>query len=42
MNEQPVLGSISPLIPAGNDFEVAVLSYQQQLGFITFPTAGEP
>jgi uncharacterized glyoxalase superfamily protein PhnB len=42
MNEQPVLGNISPLIPAGGDMEKAIAFYEQQLGFTTIHKEGNP
>lgn len=42
MNQQPVLGNISPFIPAGSDVEVAIAFYEQQLGFTTLYKEGDP
>jgi predicted enzyme related to lactoylglutathione lyase len=33
--KQPILGKISPIIPAGSDMEKALSFYEQQLGFTT-------
>ena len=42
MNQQePVLGNISPLIPAGGDVEVAIAFYEK-LGFTTIHKEGNP
>jgi uncharacterized glyoxalase superfamily protein PhnB len=42
MNQQPVLKSITPLIPAGGDIEKSIAFYEQQLGFTTIYTEGNP
>lgn len=42
MHKQPVLGNISPLIPAGSDLEKAIAFYEQQLGFTTIHKEGDP
>lgn len=42
MHKQPVLGNISPLIPAGDDMEKAIAFYEQQLGFKTIHKEGDP
>ncbi|HEY9667706.1 MAG TPA: glyoxalase superfamily protein [Coleofasciculaceae cyanobacterium] len=42
MNNPPVLGNISPLIPAGDDVEKAIAFYEQQLGFTTIHKEGNP
>ena len=42
MDKQPVLGNISPLIPAGSDVEKAIAFYEQQLGFTTIHKEGDP
>jgi predicted enzyme related to lactoylglutathione lyase len=42
MNNPPVLGNISPLIPAGNDMEKAIAFYEQQLGFTAIHKEGNP
>ena len=42
MNNPPVLGNISPLIPAGNDIEKAIAFYEQQLGFTAIHKEGNP
>lgn len=41
MNQQPVLGNISPLIPAGSDVEVAIAFYEK-LGFTTIFKEANP
>ncbi|MBW4569657.1 MAG: VOC family protein [Tolypothrix carrinoi HA7290-LM1] len=40
--KQPILGKISPIIPAGSDMEKAIAFYEQQLGFTTIYQEGEP
>jgi uncharacterized glyoxalase superfamily protein PhnB len=42
MNQPPILGNISPLIPAGNDLEGAIAFYEQKLGFKCVHTEGDP
>ncbi|MDF5722054.1 MAG: glyoxalase superfamily protein [Rhizonema sp. PD37] len=42
MNEQPVLGNVCPIIPAGDDIEKAIAFYEQQLGFTTIHQEGKP
>ena len=42
MPNTPVLGNLSPLIPAGRDVEATLAFYVQQLGFTTRYTQGEP
>lgn len=42
MNQPPQIGSISPLIPAGDDLEKAIEFYEQKLGFITIHQEGNP
>jgi len=42
MSNTPVLGNLSPLIPAGSDVEVSLAFYEQQLGFTTRYTQGKP
>jgi predicted enzyme related to lactoylglutathione lyase len=42
MNNPPVLGNISPLIPTGNDIEKAIAFYEQQLGFTAIHKEGNP
>jgi predicted enzyme related to lactoylglutathione lyase len=42
MNNPPVLGNISPLIPAGDDMEKAIAFYEQQLGFTAIHKEGNP
>jgi len=41
MNKQPIIGNISPLIPAGNDVEQSIIFYEK-LGFITIHKEGNP
>jgi catechol 2,3-dioxygenase-like lactoylglutathione lyase family enzyme len=42
MSERPVLGHLSPLIPAGSDVDATIAFYEQQLGFTTVHKEGEP
>jgi hypothetical protein len=35
MRDRPVLGNLSPLIPAGDDVEATLAFYARQLGFTT-------
>ena len=42
MNNPPVLGNISPLIPAGDDMEKAIAFYEQKLGFTAIHKEGNP
>lgn len=42
MNNPPQIGSISPLIPAGDDLEKAIEFYEQKLGFTTIHKEGDP
>lgn len=42
MNDRPQIGSISPLIPAGDDLEKAIEFYEQKLGFTTIHQEGNP
>jgi uncharacterized glyoxalase superfamily protein PhnB len=42
MPNLPVLGNLSPLIPAGSDVDATIAFYVQQLGFTTRFTQGEP
>ena len=42
MNQTPVLQSISPLIPGGNDLKTTVAFYEQQLGFQCIHQEGAP
>jgi hypothetical protein len=42
MPHTPVLGNLSPLIPAGSDVDTTLAFYVQQLGFTTRYTQGEP
>ncbi|MFB2893743.1 glyoxalase superfamily protein [Aerosakkonemataceae cyanobacterium BLCC-F50] len=42
MNNPPQIGSISPLIPAGDDLEKAIEFYEQKLGFTTIFREGDP
>ncbi|NJM67504.1 MAG: VOC family protein [Acaryochloris sp. RU_4_1] len=38
----PKLGSISPLVPAGEDLEASIAFYEQKLGFTTIHREGDP
>ena len=40
--KQPILGKVSPIIPAGSDMEKAIAFYEQQLGFTTIYQEGDP
>src|SRR5712691_10277318 len=42
MPNTPVLGNLSPLIPAGSDVEATLAFYVQRLGLTTRYTQGEP
>jgi len=42
MPTTPVLGNLSPLIPAGSDVDATLACYVQKLGFTTWYTQGEP
>ena len=42
MPNTPVLGNLSPLIPAGSDVDATLAFYVQKLGFTTRYTQGEP
>ena len=42
MPTAPVLGKLSPLIPAGSDVEASLAFYVQHLGFTTKYKQGEP
>jgi uncharacterized glyoxalase superfamily protein PhnB len=42
MNNPPVLGNISPIIPAGSNMEKAIEFYEQKLGFTTIYQEDEP
>lgn len=42
MNKPPQIGSISPLIPAGDDLEKSIEFYEQKLGFTTIYKEGNP
>lgn len=42
MNNRPQIGSISPLIPAGDNVEKAIEFYEQKLGFIAIHQEGNP
>jgi hypothetical protein len=42
MPRTPVLGNLSPLIPAGSDVDATLAFYAQKLGFTTRFTQGEP
>ena len=38
----PVLGNLSPLMPAGSDVDATLAFYEQKLGFTTKYTQGKP
>ncbi|VEP17985.1 Bleomycin resistance family protein [Hyella patelloides LEGE 07179] len=42
MNQTPVLQSISPLIPGGDDLKATVAFYEQKLGFKCIHKEGDP
>ena len=42
MHNTPVLGNLSPLIPAGSDVDATLTFYTQKLGFTTINTVGDP
>jgi uncharacterized glyoxalase superfamily protein PhnB len=42
MSNRITLGNISPMIPAGNDVAGAIAFYEEQLGFKTIYTEGDP
>jgi uncharacterized glyoxalase superfamily protein PhnB len=42
MSKPIVLGNISPMIPAGSDVAGAIAFYEEQLGFTTIYTEGNP
>ncbi|WP_224086814.1 VOC family protein [Nostoc sp. MS1] len=42
MNKPPVLGNITPIIPAGGDIEKSITFYKEQLGFTTLYKEGNP
>lgn len=42
MNHPPILGNISPLLPAGDDVEKAIAFYEKELGFTTIHKEGTP
>jgi hypothetical protein len=42
MHNTPVLGNLSPLIPAGSDADATRAFYTQKLGFTTINTVGDP
>jgi uncharacterized glyoxalase superfamily protein PhnB len=42
MPNTPVLGNLSPLIPAGSDVDATLAFYVKRLGFTTRYTQGEP
>ena len=42
MNHQPLLSSISPLIPGGTNLEKTVVFYEQKLGFKRIHQEGNP
>ena len=42
MGNRPVLGNLSPLIPAGDDVDATIAFYERQLGFTTIHKEGDP
>lgn len=42
MSDRPVLGNLSPLIPAGDDVDATIAFYERQLGFTTIHQEGNP
>ena len=42
MHNRPILGNLSPLIPAGSDVDATLAFYVQKLGFTTKYTQGKP
>ncbi len=42
MSDRPILGNLSPLIPAGNDVDATMIFYERQLGFTTIYKEGDP
>jgi len=42
MQNRPILGNLSPLIPAGSDVDTTLAFYEQKLGFATRYKTGEP
>ena len=42
MNQQPLLSSISPLIPGGDNLEKTLVFYEQKLGFKRIHQEGNP
>jgi catechol 2,3-dioxygenase-like lactoylglutathione lyase family enzyme len=42
MSDRPVLGNLSPLIPAGDDVDATIAFYERQLGFTTIHKEGDP
>lgn len=42
MSDTPVLGNLSPMIPAGGDVDETIAFYEQKLGFTTIHKEGEP
>lgn len=42
MSSSPVLGNLSPLIPAGDDVDVAIEFYEKKMGFTTRYKEGSP
>ena len=42
MSPSPKLGPIHPLVPAGEDLEIAIAFYEQKLGFTTIHREGDP
>lgn len=42
MSSSPTLGPIHPLVPGGEDLEVAIAFYEQKLGFTTIHREQDP
>ena len=42
MSDRPVLGNLSPLIPAGDDVDATITFYERQFGFTTVHKEGDP
>ena len=42
MSDRPVLGNLSPMIPAGDDVDATITFYERQLGFTTVHQEGDP
>ena len=42
MQHRPILGNLSPLIPAGSDVDATLAFYEHTLGFVTIYETGTP